>query len=1245
MISAFARSGPGRGLSQGPGRRRSATEDDRTAVTAPRFFGRYEVIDLIAHGGMGALYRARDPLIGRYVAIKLLRSGYESADFRERFAREARSAGSLNHPNIVTIYDVGEHEGMPFIAMEYVRGQTFADLIRQRPPLPLPRKLQLIEEVCAGLAHAHEAGIVHRDIKPANLIVGPEGTVKILDFGIAKFNASGITAPGSIIGTLNYMSPEQLLGQSLDARADVFSLGAVMYELISHEPAFPGRRLQEVTKQILSGSPTPITQYVPGLDPRLVRLLDAVLEKEPRDRVQDVSEVRRTLTAIRTRGADHTAVPRADSTGRATRPPTRGASTTSAHADGETAARRARVADWLAASDRAFAEQDYERALEACKHVLLIDASEERAIAQIARVHAAIDERHADAEVAEVKRRLAAGELTLAQRAADTVAMLRPNHPELGAIRQALTQAEVTRARTVAITMAVTRAQMELGRDQWASAVHEADRAIELDPHHAEALAVRAEARAALEKQEAETRLRAVVDTARQLFERGQHQAAIRQLEALPQSHAPVAQALHELRDRWATLQEQQRLAEERAAQQQRLSALELDARRALGANHFAEVRAALDKMHDVDPQAPVARTIAAQLSDAEAAAERREQIAHAMRELATHIEQDELDAARAVLDRAASLAPDEVTVRAGRQRLEVAVATKAAREAADARRRDGEQRLREAEARLDAHDLTAAGSLLAIASTLIPDDPRLADLSSRLKTEVERREIEARAERLRQEVAALILSASQRVQQAAGSATALAKALQDIKQAQSLDPENAEARALGAIVERTLAEIKESARITSAIENAKRRFANGKHAAAIQLLEDLQPQTHPAVIAALDELRGVLRTIEAQQQAEQERLERQTKIASLLTEAHAALHALKFDEALSVLATAEQVEPGRPEVTALVDQVRQTRVAVEQRAKLDQIVAELDGTLAVGDFAHAQELLTSAGALGVNDPRVEGARRRLEELLADRDAAEARAKQCAELVASAEALFGEGNLDEAKQRLDDAKALDPQHAGMQPLLERVERAIGERTAAEEAERQRRTIEELLDAAEQQLASPGQQSVSTAAQHVSRVLQLAPNHERARAMKPRVDAAVAAEREAARIRAEIRNAQARFVNGKHQAAIQLLESLDPSSHPDVAVVLDELRVALQSVRAREEAERAARQQQAGDQATVIVAERRRPPAPGTTGPVPPPADAVTWLERLTAGEFGPPWALAATVVLVLGILILGLARC
>src|SRR6185437_5916274 len=156
---------------------------------------------------MGSLYLAKDPKIGRLVAIKLVRQEFDSPDARQRFAREAQSAGTLRHPNIVTIFDVDEHGGLPFIAMEYVEGETLSEIVRRKGRYPLTTRLKWIEELCAGLAYAHRQGVVHRDIKPSNLMVDNEGALKILDFGLARREASKFTQSQAIIGTPNYMSP------------------------------------------------------------------------------------------------------------------------------------------------------------------------------------------------------------------------------------------------------------------------------------------------------------------------------------------------------------------------------------------------------------------------------------------------------------------------------------------------------------------------------------------------------------------------------------------------------------------------------------------------------------------------------------------------------------------------------------------------------------------------------------------------------------------------------------------------------------------------------------------------------------------------------------------------------------------------------------------------------------------------------------------------------------------------------
>ena len=204
----------------------------------PAVIGRYQVRARLGQGGMGVVYLALDPLIDRLVAIKLLR--VNTAELRNRFLREAVIAGRLHHPNIVSIYDVGEYEEQPFIAMEYVDGETLAEVIRRRAPLALSRKVELLTDLCEGLAYAHRAGLIHRDVKPSNMVVNREGRLKILDFGIARLADSSVTAAGSMVGTPSYMSPEQIEGQPVDKRSDIFSVGIVCYELLVYRRAFDG---------------------------------------------------------------------------------------------------------------------------------------------------------------------------------------------------------------------------------------------------------------------------------------------------------------------------------------------------------------------------------------------------------------------------------------------------------------------------------------------------------------------------------------------------------------------------------------------------------------------------------------------------------------------------------------------------------------------------------------------------------------------------------------------------------------------------------------------------------------------------------------------------------------------------------------------------------------------------------------------------------------------------------------------
>ena len=242
--------------------------------------GKYTVSSEIGRGGMGIVYRALDPYIGRTVAVKtvrldLLRQEAGKDEALKRFLREAQAAGNLSHPNIVTIYDVGEHEGLIYIAMEHVEGASLEAMLQQGRKFSLEEIVRLVAQIAAALDYAHGKGIVHRDIKPANILVGPDLNVSIVDFGIARTAASTMTQTGMLMGTPRYMSPEQISGKKVDARADIFSLGAILYELLTQRNPFEGESITTVIYKIMHAELPPLSDY----DRQLPAALDAVVRK------------------------------------------------------------------------------------------------------------------------------------------------------------------------------------------------------------------------------------------------------------------------------------------------------------------------------------------------------------------------------------------------------------------------------------------------------------------------------------------------------------------------------------------------------------------------------------------------------------------------------------------------------------------------------------------------------------------------------------------------------------------------------------------------------------------------------------------------------------------------------------------------------------------------------------------------------------------------------------------------------
>lgn len=262
--------------------------------------GRYEILSELGQGAMGVVYKAVDPLIDRTVAIKTINlslSKDELADFEDRFNREAKSAGRLSHPNIVTIYDVGRADRAAFMAMEYLEGRELKEIIASGEVLPPDRIAELIAQVADGLAFAHDHGIVHRDIKPANIMVLRNGNVKITDFGIAKMSSSSRTQVGIVLGSPKYMSPEQVAGKAVDGRSDIFSLGAVLYELLTGRPAFGGEdnTLASIMYRVMNETPALPTSVNPAIPSGFDYIAARALAKEPENRYQSAREMANDL--------------------------------------------------------------------------------------------------------------------------------------------------------------------------------------------------------------------------------------------------------------------------------------------------------------------------------------------------------------------------------------------------------------------------------------------------------------------------------------------------------------------------------------------------------------------------------------------------------------------------------------------------------------------------------------------------------------------------------------------------------------------------------------------------------------------------------------------------------------------------------------------------------------------------------------------------------------------------------------
>jgi eukaryotic-like serine/threonine-protein kinase len=280
---------------------RSGTGEGGIPIDQQLIDGRYSVIERIGKGAMGVVYKAHDAVLDRVVAIKQMVGELDDdPQLKARFIQEARSAARLNHRNIVTIYELHESDQDIYIVMELLEGVDLATLIKRHVPLPIEARLNMMAQLCDGLEYAHGKGIIHRDIKPANLHVSPSGLVTILDFGIARLAQSKMTSTGGLIGTPDYMSPEQVMAGKLDARSDLFAVGAVTYELLCGSKPFEAESITALLMKIAREPHTPLRERAPHLPGAAIDLVERLLQKNPDDRPSSAREVQQALLAIST---------------------------------------------------------------------------------------------------------------------------------------------------------------------------------------------------------------------------------------------------------------------------------------------------------------------------------------------------------------------------------------------------------------------------------------------------------------------------------------------------------------------------------------------------------------------------------------------------------------------------------------------------------------------------------------------------------------------------------------------------------------------------------------------------------------------------------------------------------------------------------------------------------------------------------------------------------------------------------
>ena len=496
--------------------------------TGPKKVGKYEILEVIGRGGMGVVYKATDPEIGRLVGIKMMTSAIiNDPDLLKRFYREAQASGRLQHPNIITIYDLGVHDGTPYLVMEFLEGENLDLTIKVRRPMSIEDKLGIGIQLCNGLAYAHERNIVHRDIKPGNVMLLKDGTVKIVDFGIARAGGDRVTRTGQVMGSVQYMSPEQINGAHVDQRTDIFSVGALLYQLLTHALPFEGKDTGDTLLKIIHGTPPPLNQFLPVYPRELENILLKALAKNPEERYQTATELGLDLSHVQD-GLKHE-----------------------------------RVSEYLQTAEAYISESHWTKAQEQLLQVLKIDRQNARSATLLRTVQQEIQKQqrseHAKDLRSQADQALAKGDLDDALRYLGMAVDLVPNDTELVQIRDSLKEKKATVDR---LNEWLRLAESAHDGGELEEALAATEEALALDPENTEAMALHAVITRELAERAKLKQVQSFIDEARKQISSRRFTAALEVLKKA-ESLDPAATGIIELISLASTGQQQERRRKE----------------------------------------------------------------------------------------------------------------------------------------------------------------------------------------------------------------------------------------------------------------------------------------------------------------------------------------------------------------------------------------------------------------------------------------------------------------------------------------------------------------------------------------------------------------------------------------------------------------------------------------------------------------------------------------------------------